>query len=48
MKLKLSVFLRYYSVAMVTLHVGKMITTCSTIIRHLVDTIFKDTNEKVW
>ena len=48
MKIKSRVFLRGYSVAIVTFHVGNMITTCWPIIVHLLDATFKDTNEKVW
>ena len=30
------------------LYAGKMITTCWSLIGHLFDIIFKDTNKKVW
>ena len=41
LKLKLRVFLKYYSVAMATCYGIKMIKTCLAINRHLFDTIYE-------
>ena len=46
LKLKLTVFLTGYTVAMVTCNVQKMAITCLPVIGHLFDTIIVGSTEK--